>query len=416
MAGIKRRRRWGFWVFLVLVIVGITAYVKTRPEVKVKVTAMKAGKEDVAVSVAPISAGEIYPRAKATISAEAFGKIKELKKRKGDYVQAGEVIAVLDLDDLKTRLAQAQAQVLAAKSVLRQSSLRTDSAKTAFARVDALVKQGASSETELERADAELAISNETISSAQAQLQLAQTSIVLAKQALQKTEIKAPFAGVLADPPSMTGGLSLGSSALPNVTRVEPGSQVSIGTPLYEVIDYSELHIIAAFDELDAGRIHVGIEAALTFDALPGIKDIKGTITAMDPTFVKDAKGARMRLATISLPKDERLVVGMSVDIDIEVERKTQVLALSSHLIAGRGLKRTVWVIEEGRAQKREIELGLAGWSVSEVLGGVKEGDLIITSLDAEGLIEDAVVEYKLAEPNPASPASLTKPLSQAKP
>jgi HlyD family secretion protein len=416
MAGIKRKRRWGFWVFLVLAIGGVTAYVKTRPEIKVKVTVINAGKDDVAISVAPISSGEIYPKAKATVSAEAFGKIKELRKRKGDFVQAGEVIAVLDLEDLKTRLAQAQAQVLAAKSVLRQSSLRTDAAKTAFARTDELVKQGASSQTELERVDAELALSTETISSAQAQLQLAQTNIILAKQALEKTEIKAPFAGVLADPPSMTGGLSLGSSVLPSVTRVEPGSQVSIGTPLYEVIDYSALHVIAAFDELDAGRLRVGSVASLTFDALPGIKDIKGTITELDPTFIKDSKGARMRLVTISLPKDERLVVGMSVDIDIEVERKEQVLALPSHLIAGRGLTRTVWVVEEGRAQKKNVALGLSGWSVSEVTEGIKEGDLIITSLDAEGLTEGASVEYKLAANNPANSASLTKPVSQAKP
>jgi HlyD family secretion protein len=413
MAGIKRRRRWGFWVFLVLAIGGITYYVKTRPETKIKVTVSKAGKGDVAIAVVPISAGEIYPKAKATISAEAFGKIKELKKRKGDHVEAGEVIAVLDLDDLKTRLRQAQAQVLAAKSVLRQSSLRTDAAKLAFNRVDALVKDGASTPTELERADSELALSNETISSAEAQLQLAQTNIILAKQALEKTEIKAPFAGILADPPSMTASLSLGSSGIPTFTRVEPGSQVSIGTPLYEVVDYSELHVIAAFDELDAGRLHKNSTASLSFDALPGVKDIKGTITELDPTFVKDAKGARMRLVTISLPQDERLVVGMSVDIEIEVERKEQVLALPSHLIAGRGLKRTAWVVEEGRAKKQEVELGLAGWSVSEIKGGVKEGDLIITSLDTEGLKEGVLVEYTLSEPSSNSAGPLTaKPAS----
>jgi multidrug efflux pump subunit AcrA (membrane-fusion protein) len=401
MAGIKRKRRWGFWVFLVLVIGGIVAYVKTRPEEKLKVTAQTLKRGSVAVSVAPISAGEIYPKARATIASEAFGKIKELRKRKGDTVVAGEVIAVLDLDDLKTRLTQAQAQVLAAKSVLRQSNLRTDAAKTAFARTDELVKQGASSQTELERIDSELALSTESITSAQAQLQLAQTTVVLAKQALEKTEIKAPFSGILADPPSLTGTISLGSSGLPTINRVEPGSQVSIGTPLYEVIDFSETHIIAAFDELDAGRIHINSVADLKFDALPGVTDIKGTITALDPTFIKDSNGARMRLVTISLPKDPRLVVGMSVDIEIEVERKDNVLVLPSHLIAGRGVKRTVWVIESDRLVKKEVALGLVGWTSTEIVGGLEEGALIVNSLDVEGLEEGVLVEHTMKEEKP---------------
>jgi hypothetical protein len=132
----------------------------------------------------------------------------------------------------------------------------------------------------------------------------------------------------------------------------------------------------------------------LRFDALPGTTDITGTISSLDPTFTKDAKGARMRVVQISLPNDPRLVVGMSVDIEIEVERRDNVLALSSHLISGRGVKRTVWVIEQNRAQKKLVEVGLSGWSVSEIKNGLNEGDLVITSLDAEDLEENVLLDY----------------------
>lgn len=398
MAGIQRKRRWGGWVFFLLVVGGIVAYVKTRPEKALKIQAAPVGRGSVAVSVSPLTAGEVLPAARANIAAKGTGVIQELKKRKGDRVEAKEVIARLDADDLRDRLVQAQAGVLSAKSVLKQAELRTDTAKLSNERQQKLGLDGAATQAEVERAEAEFLISSESIEAARAQLRLAESNVALARNAIENAEVIAPFAGILADPPTSSALTGLSSSV--SLNRVEVGSLVTAGSTLFEVVDTSALHVEAAFDELDAGRLSLGMIATLRFDALPGVV-INGTLSSFDPTFTKDAKGARMRVVHISLPNDPRLVVGMGVDVEIEVERHSDVVAVPSNLISGRGVKRTVWVIDGGRAALREVKVGLSSWQETEIIEGLKEGDLIITSLDNEELEEGVLLAVEVLSKMP---------------
>jgi HlyD family secretion protein len=405
MAGMKRKRSWGWLVFLLLVG-AIVAYVKTRPEEALAVKAVAAGRGSVAVSVAPLTAGEVLPAARAIVSAESIGIVKELRKRKGDRVSAGEVILRLDTEDLKDRLAQAQAGILSARSAVKQAELRTDTSRVANERQKKLGQEGVATQAELERTEAEFLLSSEGVEAARAQLKLAETNVALARNAIENADVLAPFAGILADPPSSS--MLAGTAAAASLSRVEVGSLVTAGVSLFEVVDTSKLFVEAAFDELDAGRLSVGMSAALTFDALPGVT-ITGTISSLDPTFTKDAKGARMRVIRISLPDDPRLVVGMGVDVEIEIERHSDVLAVPSNLISGRGVKRTVWVVENNRAVQRELKVGLSSWNDTEILEGLKEGDLIITSLDNEELAEGKLLKVEVTQPETHAEATPAK-------
>src|SRR5439155_6243035 len=169
-----------------------------------------------------------------------------------------------------------------------------------------------------------------------------------------------------------------------------------------EIIDASKLPVEAAIDEADVGRVRVGQPATLKLDGMPG-QPIAGVLSKVGPTVRKDLKGARtmpIEVDVLDVPAAAAagLRAGMSANVEIRVAEKADVVSLPTNVIVGRGTRRTVFRVEEGRARVREVQVGLSNWDRSEILGGVSLNDQIVATLNAKAL-EDGVPVTAGAKP-----------------
>jgi HlyD family secretion protein len=217
------------------------------------------------------------------------------------------------------------------------------------------------------------------VRAARAALAQGEAALQVAKVARAHGSLTAPFDGLLSE------------------VFVDPGEQAQAGAPVFEIIDDSRLHVEATIDEADIERVKPGQAARLRLDALPD-RPIAGVVAKLDPTVRTDAKGARtlrIEVEVSDLPRARAAGVrpGMSANVDIVVAEKDNVLELPSNVIIGRGTKRSVYVIEDGVARERPIQIGIASWERTEIVSGLREGDKVVSELNAKGLADGVRVD-----------------------
>ncbi|HVE87603.1 MAG TPA: HlyD family efflux transporter periplasmic adaptor subunit, partial [Myxococcales bacterium] len=178
---------------------------------------------------------------------------------------------------------------------------------------------------------------------------------------------------------------------------VDPGDELTVGAVVFQLVDDSRLRVEAPIDEADIGRVKVGQKAVLRLDALPS-QPIDGVVARMDPTVRRDEKGARtlkLEVEVLNLKDavEKGLRPGMSANVDVRVAEKPDLVNLPTNVIVGRGTRRTVFVVENGVAREKPVQVGLASWERSEILSGVSEGQEVVSSLNAKGLADGVPVK-----------------------
>jgi HlyD family secretion protein len=78
----------------------------------------------------------------------------------------------------------------------------------------------------------------------------------------------------------------------------------------------------------------------------------------------------------------------MSANVDVQVAEKLNVLSLPTNVIIGRGTKRSVYVIASGIARVRSVQTGLSSWERTEIVSGLIEGDVVVGTLNVQGLAD----------------------------
>jgi RND family efflux transporter MFP subunit len=205
-----------------------------------------------------------------------------------------------------------------------------------------------------------------------------EAALQVAKVARSHAELTAPFDGLLAE------------------VSVNVGDQLQLGASVFEVVDDSRLHVEATIDEADIGHVKVGQPATLRLDALPE-RPIAGMVSKLDPTVRKDEKGARTLRIEVEVADLQKAVAsglrpGMSTNVDIRVAEKQGVLSLPTNVIVGRGTKRSVFVVEDGVARSRSIQVGMSSWERTEVISGLTDGDRVVANLNAKDLSDGVPV------------------------
>jgi HlyD family secretion protein len=288
------------------------------------------------------------------------------------------VIVTLDAGDLAARVLQAQATLASQEAQLAQARARKDAAEHTAERAKKLAEHGAGTTQLSEDAAAAARESTEGVRAAEGLLAQSEAALKLARVSRAKAELTAPFDGMLVE------------------VHPDPGEELAPATPVFEIIDDSRLHVDASIDEADVGRLKVGQPAQLKLDALPN-RPIEGALAKIGPAVRKDAKGARtlpveVQVNDVKAATDLGLRSGMSANVDIRVAEKPNVVSLPTNVIIGRGAKRHVFRVENGKAVLRPVEIGLSSWDRSEVLSGVSVGDEVIATLNVKELEDGALV------------------------
>ncbi|MBN8549788.1 MAG: efflux RND transporter periplasmic adaptor subunit [Deltaproteobacteria bacterium] len=287
-----------------------------------------ASPQTVTSTVSSVNSGTVRAEKVAELAFGAVGRVKVLNVRVGDNVKKGQVLAELENDDLISMLTTAQ------QELVRRTQLRTSKAV------------------------------------AESELDQIRREVRMTQVAYDKSRIIAPYDGVIAE-------LNLEVGQLSQITAVVP-------RPLMKIVDLDPRYVRAEIDEADLARVKVGQEArvkilALSRDPFPAI--VRKVVPYISTIREQD------RTAEIELTVDSGgtfLPAGASADVEVIIDTHKDTLAVPTRAVMGRGKQRHVFVLEGGYAYKRPIEVGLFNYDLTEVLSGVKDGEVVV--LPTEGI------------------------------
>jgi RND family efflux transporter MFP subunit len=363
---------WG--IALAAVVVGMTVLVRHRAAAPVPVSTTTVQRGRVRDFVTSVAAGRVAARKEVTLRAEIAGKVLKLHKRRGDVVQAGEPLLTYDAEELRDRLRVASAAVNVARAQVLQVEQNAANVEINLARARRLRETGSIPQAQLDDLDGQQKAAVRSIEAARAALFQAGANVELSRTALTKTVVLAPFAGTVLS------------------TTIEEGEVTAPATPIIQLADTTELHVDAEIDEADLGRVKLGMPADVVLDALPGER-IRGVVRELAPSVTRDNRGDRSVAFEVALPRDERLRVGMSADVDVIVDVRDNALFVAPNAVQGRGAERAVFVVVAGRAHRRVVDVGISTWEAVEIRGGLAEGDVVVASLSSSQLTDGAAVE-----------------------
>lgn len=262
-------------------------------------------------------------------SAEIAGKIEYLGFELGDEVKRGRTLARIDFKTLKAQADQARSAA--------------DLAEATYKRMSTLMKDGL--------------ISNQQYDEAYTQSISTKAQLAIAEANVSKSIIKANHYGVV------------------SAKYVEKSEYVGPGTRMYEVIDYRTIIVEAQLAESQVASVSAGSEVKVTIDALQ--ESFNGTVDTILPTADAMSKTftARVKIANPEL----RILVGMSAKLNITAQNYNDVIvAPQNAILEEQSGARSAFVVNNRKAQKREVVLGAHQGDSVIIKNGLNPGDQLI--------------------------------------
>jgi HlyD family secretion protein len=421
-------------VVLLAIIVGATVHQSGKNVVTVQTG--KVQRQDLSSVVS--ASGEIKPKTYVNIGANAYGKITHLYVKEGDHVKKGQLLAQLENVQSTADVSAGQASVQAAETdaIAADAALKTADADLRRAQADYdrnnldweraqnLYKGGliaksdfdmrrnawSTADSGLVQAQARVAQSKAQKDSADRHVAQARANLTRVADVLLKTTYSAPYDGVVTNLPVREG------------ESVVIGIQNALGSTLMTIADMSVITAEVKVDETDIVNVHLGQPAEVTIDAIPK-KVFHGTVSEIgDNAIVRSTGVATSQQATASEEaKDFKVVVtvndppqdlrpGLSTTAKIMTASRNAALSIPIQALsmrtkaqleqekstpgsvhaAGPAPKELasktknddvqgVFVIRNKKAEFVPVTTGITGTSDIEVLGGLNEGDEIIT-------------------------------------
>jgi HlyD family secretion protein len=342
-----------------------------RPQ-PVPVTVAEVARGTVLSTVSNTRAGTVDVCRRAGLAPGAGGQLARLPVREGDAVVSGQVLVELWNEDLQAQLLLARRDAVAAAGRADEACVRADVASREANRLASLRERGLSSEEETDRADGNARALAAACKAARDAAKVSDAQVKVTQAQLERTILRAPFDGVIA---KING--ELGEYVTPSPVGVQT-------LPTVDLIDDSCLYISAPIDEVDAPAVRAGQPATVTMDAFPGQR-FAGVVRRVAPYVLDQEKQARTVEieAEIRDRGDANLLPGYSADVEVLLSSREDVLRVPTQaLIEGsRAL-----VLVDGVLEEREITRGTANWEYVEVAGGLSEGELVVLSVDREGV------------------------------
>jgi membrane fusion protein, multidrug efflux system len=269
--------------------------------------------------------GVVEPRTWAKVAPLVRERIVELCNCEGNRVATGDPLARLD-----DREPQA---------VLRELIARESYAARDLERLRNLAARNIGTQQELERAESEEARIEALIAAQETRLE----SYVL----------RAPLDGIVLRQEGEVGEIA------------DPGAVLFwVGQP-------RPLQIVAEVNEEDIPRIAPGQRTLLSADAFPD-QALEATVASITPMGDPDTKTYRVRFA---LPDDTPLMIGMTVEVNVVTAVRQDTLLVPAGAVTADG---AVFVVEDGRAWRRDVSIGIRGTTRIEILEGLEEGASVV--------------------------------------
>jgi RND family efflux transporter MFP subunit len=330
----------------------------------------------------------------ADIFANVAGYLSDVRVDIGDHVQAGQVLAVIDVPEMKQQLAEAEAQLESRKSSLESARRQIDHNKANLALQNALAKDRdqlgegrnfISSQTldqvhanaDIAKADLGVAEANRAL--AANQVDVAAATVERIKTLLGYTQIVAPFDGVVARRLVNRGDLV----QAPTATRPTPSAGA-----LFTVQRIDTIRVFCDVPENDAPHVHIGDPAIVKpagFDGKPFI----GKVTRFSLRLDTETRNMRTE---IDLPNpNEQLYPGTYAEVSLEMNQRPDALTVPTAAVGSDGNGNFVYTISDKRITRRTVKTGLTDNGRIEVTAGLSEETPVVASAKGAPLPRTAV-------------------------
>lgn len=329
-----------------------------------------------------VASGRVAALSRAQVGAEVTGVVLERRVREGDRVQPGDILAVLRATELEAAVNQARAELQRlqqstlpqAQAAVREAEVAQTQASREAQRRRRLYEQRAIPREELERAiQAEVAaaaaaeqarLEAQSLAAGNPNEALARARLASAEAQLAKTVIRAQVAGTV-------------------LTRnAEPGDLVQPSRVLFEIAHEGDTEILVPLDEKNLQVLALGQTASVIADAYPS-QPFSATVNFIAPKVDPQRGTVDVRLSVDENPGFLR--EDMTVSVNIETGRRDESLVLPNDALNDvQADQATVWVVENGRAQRRQVQLGLRGLAATEVIAGLEGGDQVLANVQRE--------------------------------
>lgn len=384
----------------------LIVFVSRRGPVPVRATTVERGPIRSLVS----TNGKIEPVQNFEAHAPIATTVKRLLVKEGDHVRKGQLLLQLDDADIRSQAAKAQALIRAAQA--DQSALKTggtheevltievqlvkaraarDTARRNLESFRRLQQQGAASsgevtqaEDSLQRAQADVILleqkqkdrySQPEVAKVQAQGAEAEAGYQAAEDTLAKSNLRAPFEGVVYSLP------------------IKQGAFVQAGDLLLQEADLSHVLVRAFVDEPDIGRLAPGQRVEVTWDAVPG-RIWNGAVSAV-PSTVRLHGTRNVGEATCVVDnRDFKLLPNINVNVTITTAEHKNALTVLREAVREDDSKPYVYQIVDGKLKRREVEISLQNLTRVEITAGLAEGTLVaLGTADSKPLYDGAAVK-----------------------
>lgn len=394
----KKRSRKGLIIGLVvlaLLIAGTVVFlIRSGNEGPILVSVEPASTRTITQTVSAI--GKLQPEHMVKIASEASGEIIYLGAKDGDMVKEGQLLVRIRPDILESQLAQTRAATDAARMAITIAKAELDRSDADLKRVTELYKKEFATKEEFDRIKATYESAAGRYAQSRSEYERSQGALQQTQASASRTLIYAPMSGTVT-----YLGVEVGEKVV-GVAQMQ-------GTEMMRIANLDTMNAWVDVDENDVALINIGDTARVRVDGLPNTT-LRGVVYEISHSATVSAAGTQEEVVNFQvrirlIDRDTRMRPGMSCNVEIETETKSDVLSVPIQSVtvrqdaevekneedprvqqkkpAGSGSTRPqsiVWVYNGSSVSSRSVATGISDDGYIEILSGLKPGEKIVAS------------------------------------
>jgi RND family efflux transporter MFP subunit len=328
-----------------------------RGAVAMTVETAAAGRHEITDFITVV--GNLVGDATVDIGPRVAGRIEAVHVKLGDRVERGQVVAKVEDRELRQQISQVQANLELNKAtvVARENDVKVTAA--AFERARMTEERGLISKAALEESESRQNSAASQVTMAQAQLAATLARYEELKITLSNTSVLSPVDGFVGR------------------RNLDPGAFAGTNTAILSLVDISTVRLIANIVEKDFKRVERGADAVVEVDAFPGER-FTGQVSRVAPVFDPATRTATIEIEVAN--PGFRLKPGMYARVRLMAEHRADALTVPRPAVVDVGGRRGVYLVDGENARFRDVRTGLSDDERIEILEGVEEGAVVVTT------------------------------------
>jgi len=328
-----------------------------------------------------LASGTLAYREQVQLRSEVIGQVTELHVEEADRVNKGDPVITLEPKTYQAQVDQAEARVRIQQIAIERQRLLIKTLADRFERQKAMFAKNLVDEDSYEALESELALAKVDLRSLQESLAQARAALDQSEELLSKTRILSPIDGVV-----IQLDLKVGETVIAGTTNI-PGSTMMV------IADPSETLTEVQVDEADIAQVRVGQSADIFTAAYPDTP-LPGTVQSIASVARQTPGQASLSfLVKILLDEQDTMIIrpGMSVRADIYTQSSEETLAVpvqavlydedlgEDEKVKDKEEQTYVFVMEDSKAVRKDVQVGISSDSDQEIVSGLKEGETVIS-------------------------------------